>query len=55
MNGFDSAKANIVLCHNPDVCDLDVWGDYEWLDFIARAYTRWTGQTAVPSRRQCCL
>jgi uncharacterized protein len=32
MNGFDKSKANIVLCHNPDVCDLDVWGDYEsWI------------------------
>ena len=27
MNGFDKTKANIALCHNPDVCDLDVWGD----------------------------
>ena len=32
MNGFDSSKANIVLCHNPDVCDLDVWGDFNsWI------------------------
>lgn len=32
MKGFDNAKANIVLCHNPDVCDLDVWGDYNsWI------------------------
>ncbi|MGY3792570.1 metallophosphoesterase [Aquimarina sp. 433] len=25
-------EANITLCHNPDVCDLDVWDDYEgWI------------------------
>ncbi len=30
--GFDASKANIALCHNPDVCDLDVWGDYNsWI------------------------
>ena len=32
MGQFDSRKASIVLCHNPDVCDLDVWGGYEgWI------------------------
>lgn len=32
MRGFDKSKANIVLCHNPDVCDLDIWGDYNsWI------------------------
>jgi predicted MPP superfamily phosphohydrolase len=32
LNGFDKSSANIVLCHNPDVCDLDVWGDYDsWI------------------------
>ena len=29
MAGFNSSKANLVLCHNPDVCDLDVWNDYQ--------------------------
>ena len=24
----DASQANIVLCHNPDVCDLDVWHNY---------------------------
>lgn len=25
-------EANLVLCHNPDVCDLDVWNDYQgWI------------------------
>ena len=32
MNHYDSSKANIVLCHNPDVCDLDVWNNYQgWI------------------------
>lgn len=32
MSSFDQAKATIVLCHNPDVCDLPVWGDYNsWI------------------------
>ncbi|RYD72738.1 MAG: phosphoesterase, partial [Sphingobacteriales bacterium] len=32
MQQFDAGKANIVLCHNPDVCDLDVWGNFEgWI------------------------
>ncbi|MFN3795392.1 MAG: metallophosphoesterase [Chitinophagaceae bacterium] len=32
MSSFDTAKATIVLCHNPDVCDLPVWGDYNsWI------------------------
>lgn len=29
---YDASKATIVLCHNPDVCDLDVWGNYNsWI------------------------
>lgn len=32
MQLYDSKKANIVLCHNPDVCDLNVWNDYKgWI------------------------
>lgn len=32
MNQWDSNKANILLCHNPDVCDLDVWNGYDgWI------------------------
>lgn len=32
MSVYDSKKANIVLCHNPDVCDLNVWNDYKgWI------------------------
>jgi len=32
MDKFDESKANIVLCHNPDVCDLNVWNNYKgWI------------------------
>lgn len=32
MNNYDQSKANILLCHNPDVCDLDVWNGYKgWI------------------------
>ncbi|MFC2110106.1 metallophosphoesterase [Bacteroidota bacterium] len=32
LSKFDKNKANLVLCHNPDVCDLDVWKDYNsWI------------------------
>jgi len=32
MSKYNESKANIVLCHNPDVCDLDVWNDYKgWI------------------------
>lgn len=32
MQKYDSSKANITLCHNPDVCDLDIWGEYNsWI------------------------
>ena len=32
MNNYDKSKANVVLCHNPDVCDLNVWNKYQgWI------------------------
>ena len=32
MNLYDESKANLVLCHNPDVCDLPVWNHYQgWI------------------------
>jgi len=32
MKYFNHTKANIVLCHNPDVCDVDIWGEYDsWI------------------------
>ncbi|MTI87519.1 MAG: phosphoesterase [Balneolaceae bacterium] len=29
MNEIDPTQANLMLCHNPDVCDLDIWNDYK--------------------------
>ena len=32
LNSMDSQSASIVLCHNPDVVDQPVWGDYQgWI------------------------
>ena len=32
MNLYDDSKANVLLCHNPDVCDIDVWNNYKgWI------------------------
>ena len=32
LESFNQSKANITLCHNPDVCDLDVWEGYNsWI------------------------
>lgn len=32
MSFFDKNKANIALCHNPDVCDIDIWRDFNsWI------------------------
>jgi uncharacterized protein len=32
LSGYDASKANILLCHNPDVCDIDVWNGYKgWI------------------------
>jgi predicted MPP superfamily phosphohydrolase len=32
MKDYDDTKANLLLCHNPDVCDLDVWNGYKgWI------------------------
>lgn len=32
MRDFKNDRANIALCHNPDVCDLSVWKDYNsWI------------------------
>jgi predicted MPP superfamily phosphohydrolase len=32
MNNYDDTKANVLLCHNPDVCDMDVWNNYSgWI------------------------
>ncbi len=32
MNQLNHDSANLVLCHNPDVCDLNVWNHYKgWI------------------------
>lgn len=32
MMHYDANKANLLLCHNPDVCDLEVWKGYQgWI------------------------
>jgi uncharacterized protein len=32
MTRYDNSKANVLLCHNPDVCDLNVWNNYQgWI------------------------
>lgn len=32
MRYYNKDKANLLLCHNPDVCDLDVWNGYQgWI------------------------
>lgn len=32
MSNYKKTKATIALCHNPDVCDLDIWKDYNsWI------------------------
>ncbi|MDX1445781.1 metallophosphoesterase [Lishizhenia sp.] len=32
MKIYNAQKANVVLCHNPDVCDLPLWNNYQgWI------------------------
>ncbi|WP_339866088.1 metallophosphoesterase [uncultured Algoriphagus sp.] len=32
LNQVDFSEPSLVLCHNPDVCDLDFWNDYQsWI------------------------
>lgn len=32
MNSYYPSKASIVLCHNPDACDRDIWNGYQgWI------------------------
>ena len=32
MNDHDNSRPSVLLCHNPDVCDLDVWNNYQgWI------------------------
>lgn len=45
MKNYDESKANIVLCHNPDVCDKDVWNGYK--GWILSGHTH-GGQCRIP-------
>ncbi|MFN1219323.1 metallophosphoesterase [Chryseobacterium kwangjuense] len=45
MKTYDPAKANIVLCHNPDACDKDIWNGYK--GWILSGHTH-GGQCRIP-------
>ncbi len=45
MKDYDAEKANLVLCHNPDVCDIDVWNGYQ--GWILSGHTH-GGQCRIP-------
>lgn len=45
MGNYDSSKANIVLCHNPDACDKPVWNGYQ--GWILSGHTH-GGQCRIP-------
>lgn len=45
MGEYHSSKANIVLCHNPDACDLDIWNCYQ--GWILSGHTH-GGQCRIP-------
>ena len=45
MKVYDASKANLVLCHNPDVCDKDVWNGYQ--GWVLSGHTH-GGQCRIP-------
>lgn len=45
MKDYDSSKANLILCHNPDVCDMEVWNGYQ--GWILSGHTH-GGQCRIP-------
>lgn len=45
MNKYAAEKANLVLCHNPDACDLDIWNTYQ--GWILSGHTH-GGQCRIP-------
>lgn len=45
MKDYNPEKANLVLCHNPDVCDKDVWNNYQ--GWILSGHTH-GGQCRIP-------
>jgi len=45
MQEYDPSKANLVLCHNPDACDIDIWNGYQ--GWILSGHTH-GGQCRIP-------
>lgn len=45
MNNYATEKANLVLFHNPDACDLDIWNTYQ--GWILSGHTH-GGQCRIP-------
>lgn len=45
MTDYDASKANVVLCHNPDACDKDIWNEYQ--GWILSGHTH-GGQCRIP-------
>ncbi|WP_336964393.1 metallophosphoesterase [Chryseobacterium contaminans] len=45
MTDYNPSKANIVLCHNPDACDLNIWNGYQ--GWILSGHTH-GGQCGIP-------
>ncbi|WP_343612164.1 metallophosphoesterase [Chryseobacterium oranimense] len=45
MESYDPSKAHIVLCHNPDACDRDIWNGYK--GWILSGHTH-GGQCRIP-------
>lgn len=45
MNNYAAEKANLVICHNPDACDLDIWNTYQ--GWILSGHTH-GGQCRIP-------
>lgn len=45
MTDYDASKANVVLCHNPDACDKDIWNGYQ--GWILSGHTH-GGQCRIP-------
>ena len=45
MNNYAAEKSNLVLCHNPDACDLDIWNTYQ--GWILSGHTH-GGQCRIP-------
>ena len=45
MSEFSPNEANLVLCHNPDACDLNIWNGYD--SWILSGHTH-GGQCRIP-------